>query len=246
MKKLIVCILCLASTSVFAQVRLSLTGSFTSANCWQTDGIGGLPSYAQTRQMNAFQAGLVLEYDLGYTGFILQPALVYAENGTNFRKITGFYDNSYGASTIGESDTYLRIYSIRLPVNLIYKYELTKNWRVFAGIGPYVAKNLGGTEKGYYTLINNSTGAKTLPAINNTLKISSNQSYSIDNNSNVTGFDVGVDFLLGFSYRKFDVSASWNRGFTTVYHTRYENLGNQFWNFSVAYRIFGNYRKAKL
>lgn len=246
MKKLIVCILCFASTSVFAQVRLGILGSFSSVNCWQTDGIGGLPSYAQTRQMNAFQAGLVLEYDLGYSGFVLQPALLYAENGTNFKKISGFSNNSNGASTIGEADTYLRINSIRLPVNILYKYELTKNWRVFAGFGPYVAKNLGGTEKGYYTLYNNSTGQTTQPPISNTLKISSNQSYSIDNNSNVTGFDAGVDFLLGFSYKKFDISASWDRGFTTVYHTRYENLGNQFWNFSVAYTIMGHYRKPKL
>jgi hypothetical protein len=244
MKKLIVCILCLASTSVFAQVRLGLQGSFSSVNCWQTDGITGLPSYAFTQQMNAFQAGLVLDYEIGYSGFIIEPALVYAENGTNFRKTTGF--NQTNEYNIGESDTYLRINSIRLPVNLLYKYAITNKWKVFAGIGAYVAKNLGGTEKGYYTQVNNITNAKTQQQINNTLKISSDMSYSPDGNSNVTPFDVGIDFLLGFSYKKFDFSASWNRGFTTVYHTRYENLGNAFWNFTVAYTIFGHERKPKL
>ena len=47
MKKLIVCILCLASTHLFAQFRLGIQGSLSSVNMWQTDQIGGLPTGAQ-------------------------------------------------------------------------------------------------------------------------------------------------------------------------------------------------------
>jgi Outer membrane protein beta-barrel domain len=244
MKKLIVCILCLASTTLFAQVQLGVQGSFSSLNFWQTDGIGGLPTLAYTRQMNGYQAGLFADIDLGHSGFLLQPALMYAENGTNLRNTQGFVET--GGYQIGESDTYIRIYSLRVPVNLVYKYEITSKWKVFAGLGPYVAKTLNGTEKGWYSQINSTTYAETFPPINNTIKISGDASYNIGGASNVPAFDFGMDFLLGFSYKKLDISASFNRGFTTIYHTRYANFGNQFWNFTVGYTIFGHPRKPKL
>src|SRR3984957_17301802 len=134
MKKLIVCILCLASTPLFAQIRLGIQGSFTSANTWQTDGIGGLPTLSDTWQINAFPAGIFVEYDFGNSGFVLQPGLVYAQNGTHWTNAQGFsapVGYHYGADT-----TILRINSIRLPINVLYKSELNSKWKVFIGLGP--------------------------------------------------------------------------------------------------------------
>ena len=244
MKKLIVCILCLASTHLFAQFRLGIQGSFSTVNCWQTDQIGGLPTGAQTRQLNSYQAGLFAEYDLGYSGLMIQPALMYAENGTNFGNTIGFIDNAN--YSIGYSSTYLRVYSLRLPVNLVYKFAITEKWKVFAGIGPYIAKNLGGTEKGYYQVVYSANDQPGAFPINNTLKISGNPSYAPGGTSNVTAFDFGADFLVGFSYKRVSFSASFNRGFTQIYHTTYTDLGNQFWNFTVGYTLFGHPRKPKL
>jgi hypothetical protein len=244
MKKLIVCILCLASTHLFAQFRLGVQGSFSTVNCWQTDQIGGLPTGAQTRQLNSYQAGLFAEYDLGYSGLVLQPALMYAENGTNFGNTIGFIDNAN--YSIGYSSTYLRVYSLRLPINLVYKFAISDKWKVFAGVGPYIAKNLGGTEKGYYQVVYSANDQPGAFPINNTLKFSSNPSYAPGGTSNVTAFDFGADFLIGFSYKRIDISASFNRGFTQIYHTTYTDLGNQFWNFTVGYTLFGHARKPKL
>ena len=244
MKKLIVCILCLASTHLFAQFRLGVEGSFSSLNMWQSDQISGLPTGAQVRQMNGFQAGLFAEYELGYSGIVLQPALLYVENGTNFGNTQGFIDNAN--YSIGYSSTYLRIYSIRLPINLLYRFAITNKWGVFGGFGPYIAKTLGGTEKGYYQVVytaNNQPGA--FP-INNTLHNSTNPSYAPGGVSNVASFDFGADVLLGFSYKRFDFSASFNRGFTELYRTPYTDLGNQFWNFTVGYTLAGHHRKPKL
>ena len=65
-------------------------------------------------------------------------------------------------------------------------------------------------------------------------------------NSNVASIDAGMDILLGFQYKKLEVSASWMRGFSRQYHTSYVNMGNQIWNFTLGYVLFGNERKPKL
>ena len=244
MKKLIVCVLCLASTHLFAQVRLGIQGSFSSLNMWQSDQIGGDPTGAQTRQLNGYQAGVFAEIDLGYSGLILQPALMYAENGTNFGNTSGFIDNAN--YSVGYSSTYLRIYSIRLPVNVIYKFDISDKWSVFAGIGPYLAKNLGGTEKGYYQVVFNASGQPGAFPINNTLHSSGDVSYAPSGVSNVTAFDLGADVLFGFSHKRLSISVSYNRGFIELYHTSYTDLGNVFWNFTVGYTLFGHKRKPKL
>ena len=244
MKKLIVCILCLASTHLFAQFRLGIQGSLSSVNMWQTDQIGGLPTGAQERQLNGYQAGLFAEYDLGYSGLMIQPALIYAENGTNFGNTQGFTDNAN--YSIGYSSTYLRIYSLRLPINLLYKFAITNKWSVFGGFGPYIAKNLGGTEKGYFQVVYSANNQPGAFPINNTLHISSNPSYAPGGVSNISSLDFGADVLLGFSYKRFDFSASFNRGFSDVYHTTYTDLGHQFWNFTVGYVLSGHPRKPKL
>jgi hypothetical protein len=244
MKKLIICILCFASTHVFGQFRFGIQGSFSSLNCWQSDGIGGVPTGAQTRQINGFQAGVVAEYDIAYTGLVIQPALMYAENGTNFGNTTGFVDPAN--YTIGYSSTYLRISSIRLPVNLLYKFQVNSNFRVFAGFGPYLAKNISGTEKGYYQVVYSSNNEKESFPINNTASFSTKVSSGTQGTYNIAPFDFGGDLLLGVSYKKFDFSVSYTRGFTQLYHTTYTDLGNQFWNFTLAYTLFGHYRKPQL
>src|SRR5260221_3502389 len=90
MRKLLICILCFAVTQSYAQLRLGVEGSFSSLNLWQSQGYSGLPSGVNTRAMNGFQAGIVAEYDLGHTNLILQPAVLYAENGALIGNSQGF------------------------------------------------------------------------------------------------------------------------------------------------------------
>ena len=246
MKKLLICILCFASVQSFAQVRVGVQGSFSSINFWQTDGYTGVPANEFTWQLNAFQAGIVAEYDLGYSGLMIQPALMYAENGGHLGQTKPFVP--IGDYTIGYSDTKLQYYSLRLPINLIYGYRFNPKLRVFGGLGPYVAMTLSGTEKGYstgYTTSNGGFQYATMP-INNKVKISTRPSAATQGISNVAPVDVGMDILLGFQYKKMEISASWNRGFTRMYYTGNVNLGNQFWNFTVGYMLFGHDRKPKL
>lgn len=246
MKKLLICILCFASVQGFAQIRVGVQGSFSSVNVWQTDGYSGVPANEYTWQLNSFQAGIVAEYDLGYSGLVFQPALMYAGNGSHLGQTQPFVP--IGNYTVGYSDTKLQYYSLRLPLNLLYTYRLSPKVKVFGGVGPYIAYTLSGTEKGSstgYTTTNGSFEYATMP-IDNKVKISTNVSSATTGQSNVAPIDIGMDVLLGFQYRKMQISASWNRGFSTMYHTGYVNLGNQFWNFTVGYMLFGHERKPKL
>jgi hypothetical protein len=245
MKKLMICIFCLASFSGFAQFRLGVQGSFSSLNYWATDGYGGLPSRELTWAKNGYQGGIFAEYDLGYSGITIQPALMYAVTGAHIGQAQGFSDNE--AFTYEFSDTRITVKSIRLPVNILYTYRIDAKFKVFGGFGPYIAKNLGGTEKGNFSgdSSNNINTTYVFP-IKNTLSINGNASQATLGHSNVASIDAGMDILLGFQYKKFEVSAAWMRGFSRQYHTSYVNLGNQIWNFTVGYVLFGHERKPRL
>ncbi len=82
--------------------------------------------------------------------------------------------------------------------------------------------------------------------INNKASLNTNVSSATQGVTNITPFDFGADILFGASYKKFDLSINYNRGLSRIYHTNYVNAGNTFWNFTLAYTIFGHYRKPKL
>lgn len=246
MKKLMFFLLCFASIQGFSQFRLGVQGSFSALNFWQTDGYAGLPSGEFTWAMNGWQAGIFGEYDLGYSGLELQPALMYAATGAHIGQSRGFVDqNNF---IIGFSDTRVKINSIRLPVNLVYGYRIDPRFKVFFGLGPFIAKNLSGTEKGFYAGQDESTSNYVYSSypINNKLHISSDPSQASLGQSNVASIEYGMDMLFGLQYRKLQLSLNWTRGFSRVYHTNYVNMGDQIWNFTLGYILFGHERKPRL
>ena len=240
-----ICILCLASIPCFAQFRLGVQGSLSSLNFWQTDGLTGLPSQEFTWQMNGYRAGVFGEYDLGYSGLEIQPALMYSLNGAHIGQSQGFPTNP--SLTYDFYDTRVKIYSVTLPINLLYGYRVSPKFKVFGGLGPYFSKSLSGTEKGNYS-VDSSTNLiydYTFRRTNN-LKFNNNASDYVVGQSNVSAIDFGMNILAGFQYKKLQISASYNRGFVKMYHTSYVNMGNQMWNFTVGYVLFGHDRKARL
>lgn len=246
MKKLVICILCLVSIKGFSQFRLGVQGSFSALTYWQNNGYTGLDAAEFTMAMNGWQAGAFAEYDLGYSGLELQPALMYATTGAHVGQSRGFAaQNNF---VIGYADTKLQINTIRLPVNLLYSFRIDSKWKVFGGLGPYIAMNISGTEKGYYSGYNNSTNVY-VPGrypINNKIKFSSDPSFNTEGISNVNRLDAGMDIMAGFQWKKLQVSAQWMRGFVRQYHTAYVNMGNTDWNFTVGYLLFGHERKPRL
>jgi hypothetical protein len=244
MKKLLICILCLASLKGFSQIRLGVQGSFSSLNFWQNDGISGLQANQFLWAQNGWQAGVFAEYDLGYSGLVVQPALMYATTGAHMGQTRDF--STYNNLVVGFSDTHLHINTLRLPINLLYTYRFNSTWKVFGGLGPYIAKNLSGTEEGNvfgYAANDYSTASYH---IKNDIKLSGASSTAYAGNSNVASLDAGMDITLGFQWKKLQISGTWMRGFAREYHTRYVNMGNQDWNFTVGYVLFGHERKPRL
>ena len=90
MKKLMVCILCLASIPCFAQFRVGVQGSLSANNFWQTDGFSGVPTQEFTWETTGYRVGVFGEYDLGYSGLEFNPALMYSLNGAHIGQSQGF------------------------------------------------------------------------------------------------------------------------------------------------------------
>jgi hypothetical protein len=247
MRKLLICILCFAATKSFAQLRIGVQGSYSSLNFWQGQGYRGLQSGVNTWAIDGFQAGIVAEYDLGHTNLILQPAVMYAENGSHLGNRQGFpSDPNFN---IGFSNTTIRLYSIRVPVNLLYKWDVNDKVRILAGLGPYIAKHLTGTEKGFYQgyyIDGNGNFIILKPAIDNKVDFTSGKSSTTQGITKIQPYDIGMDAQIGVQYKKFQVSINYSRGFTRLYQTNYVNAGNSFWNFTLAYLIFGHDIKQKL
>lgn len=246
MKKILICILCLTVTRSFGQIRLGVMGGATTANLWQTDGFHGLPTGLSSWPVTGFNGGLIAEIDLNSSGLMIQPSLTYGSSGSHLANSIGFAD---GANyNVDYTNTMLYVFSLKLPVNLVYKFHITDKWKVFAGIGPYITKNLSGSEKGYYkgdTLINNQyfvLGGQ----INNKAKIAKGISYAPGGTTYISPYDIGGNILLGLEYKKFQFAINYSRGFTQVYRNTYANTGNFAWNFSLAYMIFGHNKKPAL
>src|ERR1700761_128700 len=245
MKKLMICILCLASIPCFAQFRVGVQGSFSSIGFWSTDRYTGYPSTEFIWEMNGFRGGVFGEYDLGYSGLMLVPSLTYGVNGAHVGQSIGFPANANFSYNF--SDSRIKIYNVQLPINLEYGYRVSQKFKVFAGVGVYVAKSISGTEKGNYSVdsFNNSNYAFTIRKTNN-LEFNNHRSQFVAGQSNVQPIDGGFDILAGFQWKKLQISASYNRGFVQMYRTDYYNMGNQFWNFTVGYVLWGHERKPKL
>jgi len=245
MKKLMVCILCLASIPCFAQFRLGVQGSFSALGFWQTDAYTGYPTQEYIWEMNGFRGGVFGEYDLGYSGLMLVPSLTYGVNGAHIGQSIGFPQNS--SFSYDFSDSRVKIYSLSLPINLEYGFRVSPKFKVFGGLGLYISKSLSGTEKGNYIVDsnNNFNHNYTFRQTNN-LQFNNHKSQFVTGQSNVQPLDGGFDIIAGFQYKKLQVSASYNRGFVQMYRTQYAYMGNQFWNFTLGYVLWGHDRKPKL
>ena len=115
-----------------AQVRLGVRAGVNASNVkFQRDlDFDPLPGY---------QAGLQADISLS-PNFSIQPALLYVTKGFSseleFRNQQGNLTGTYRGS--------FRTHYLEFPVLALYKVNVSKTYKMFGGLGPYVAAGIGG------------------------------------------------------------------------------------------------------
>ena len=144
------------SLTGFAQIRLELMGGYNDVNLSKM----GRPPFSANHfpqgeyvPVTSFHAGAATTIALGKK-WALEPGLLYFGNGAH---LNAAYLNPGISSYINET---IHLYYLRLPVNVLYKIVTAGPFHVFAGAGLYVARGIGGNEKG--TIL--AEGAVQFPA----------------------------------------------------------------------------------
>jgi hypothetical protein len=117
---------------------------------------------------------------------------------------------------------YYHVYStprpvyLEIPVHFVYTYQASKNVRLYAGIGGYVAKGMGG--KNSYSGIAGSLGSESLVSGNEKIIYGNpgNSYAQVQTFSNMRSFDYGASGIIGVEYWKFDFTLGYQEGLYPV------------------------------
>lgn len=161
--------------------------------------------------VNAFQTGLETEISLSKS-LSLQTSLLCFENGSA-------YSISYGPDA-GGANTMIKIYYLRLPVNIIYKIKLGKQLNVLAGAGIYAARGLWGNEKGSWLGAFNGIIPHSGTVDNKVVFRNNPGSLIVYDTTKITAvklYDIGYNLLAGFEWKNFQLTASFTNGLTCIF-----------------------------
>ena len=228
MKGLIFCTLSLLSIGCAAQIRFKVLAGYNDASLPEIG--GGYDGWDQNSSANSFHAGVAAEIPLGKNWF-LEPALLYFGNGAHI--VNNNVNPGGGRST---EEFTLRLYYLRLPVNLLYKIKLGRSFHVIAGAGLYVSRGLWGTQKGYDSPTYNGNAFRPPPVqvIDNNIKFT-NDIYP--SNLTFNPYDFGYSFLAGLEWKHLQLIPAISNGLIKAYTGSGYNLKNSAFSISLAYKF---------
>jgi hypothetical protein len=237
MKGLIFCALCLSSIGCAAQVHFGVLAGYNIVSLPQLG--KGYDQWDQSSSVHSFHSGVTAEFRLGKSWF-LAPALLYFGNGAH--DVSGSVNPGGGGYT---EDYTLKLYYLRLPVNLLYKIKLSRSVHIIPGAGLYVSRGLWGSAKGVsytYTFL-----GSTQP-YNNTPLTSPHQPISIPvkfisngmdapSAISIKPYDFGYTFQMGIEWKRLQLIPSINNGLVKAYEGSGYNLKNRAFTLSLAYQF---------
>jgi len=174
-------------------------------------------------------------FNVGFIGDIpLAPVLSFQ---------TGLYLNGHGAKSTyyvepgNHADNYVKstfnpLY-LELPANLVLKFPLGDDVRLYAGAGPYAAMGIGGgskTESSFAGVVTNSS---------NTIKFNNDDPFTDEQEGarydRLKRFDFGLNGLAGFEFSRFMLGVNYGLGLTKINSTQTNNStdNNKYLTFSV-------------
>lgn len=162
-------------------------------------------TFTQAKQVSGFNFGLTGNWPIS-KAFAVQAGLRLSQKGSRVYADTPYY-HVYSTP---------RPLYLELPVNLVYTYKLSRNTRIYGGVGGYAAKGMGG--KNSYSGISGTLGEESLVSGNDKIVYGNpGSTYSqVQTFGNLKKFDFGVGGLLGVEYWKFDFTLGYEEGLSAI------------------------------
>jgi Outer membrane protein beta-barrel domain len=204
MNKLLVTIsLVLFTTFSFAQTITY--GIKAGANLSTVAFSGSLPDFAINNQnKTGYQIGATV--DIGFQHFSIQPGLFYITKGEKY-VTEGTYQDQNNQTTGQHVNGNTRYNYLELPVNLLYKLQVSPTVKIYAGGGPYLGYGISGTTNASFTTGTNSS--------TNQFGVSFGSGGYKDNKL----LDYGINFAEGVEINKhYTIDMNYSLGLRNISH----------------------------
>lgn len=154
--------------------------------------------FADIAGINRFQLGVFGKLSV-YKNFFVKGSLLYNQKGN-------IYDDDNYIADAGKRVS-IKLNYMEAAVDLGYSIRLIGKHRVLVGAGPYLAYGLNGTEKGIGETIMG-------PLVIDRKVEFTNADYSDGKKLLVKPIDVGLNFNIGYQYRKYGAFFNYGLGLT--------------------------------
>ena len=154
--------------------------------------------YNQNRA--GYQVGAIA--DVGFQDVSIQPGLFFITKGGKYTEMFDYSSNNqtYVDHVVGNTKyNYLEV-----PVNILYKIQVTPAVKIYAGGGPYMDYALSGTS------IQHVTGSTSYD-------YHGDISYGNDHNKDDKRINYGINFMAGTEFKKhFTIDLYYSLGLTSI------------------------------
>ena len=234
MKRILLMLICgsaaLIATAQEKEVKKSsviLKGGLNSANISITDD----GNVEDAKSLKSFHVGIVGDLYLANV-LSFQPGLLFTGKGSKTEAGQSSDANYYKATT---NPLYLEI-----PANLVFKFPLAANAKIYAGAGPYLAIGIAGKNK-----VEGKVAGVGFESKEN-IEWSNDDPTTLNNEEGagfgiLRRFDYGLNALAGVEFDKLIIGAGYGHGLAKLQsgsdNSSNDNNKNRVWSFSLGFRF---------
>jgi len=208
----------------WSQVRVSLLGGPQSSSIKETNNLSGWEKDSKPYYQNrsGFHLGFLLSLPLNTSQTVFfQPAFLYSTKGNKYYKQndTSFYkplDSVYYSNEFSTS-------YIELPLDLTYRFRLSKKAGFMISAGPYVSFFYNGKQKSSTRTFKRDLSSNPDEGLEGTIKnINEETPIEVGNAVNkARTLDLGYNFRAGFDIGNILLTGFYSEGLSTSYQKNY-------------------------